>query len=193
MKIVVLLNSRDLPGLSVSPCVVAGADSALLRPSEPVFLPAGGSAWTARIAPAVRIGRLGTHIPVSAAHAYVDAHTLMHLLMPPEHLYDAVIWGLSDRSFSPGRWIDGCFGTDTEWSASAAPLYGGGTVGVIPTREVPPQAVCDAAIAAVSRFATLKTGDIIIFGDYAADLPLEPNLLINANLGDSMVLNLKIK
>ena len=84
--------------------VSLGADSAVLRPGEPVFLPESGNAARLAVIPAVRIGRLGYCVRSNFA-SYVDAATLFMYLQPDDS--DTPSWlppFIADRSFSPGKW-----------------------------------------------------------------------------------------
>ena len=96
MKIIVLSNAPELSG-GAKPELIAGADSAILRHGEPVFL--DGNTSSALYAPAFRIGKLGTHIPGKVASRYIDAYTIFHMLVPSGHNFMAdTIWPLCDLS-----------------------------------------------------------------------------------------------
>lgn len=193
MKIVVLSNSRDVVSGNAAPQIVLGADSALLRAGEPVFLADTHSNWTSQIAPAVRIGRLGTHIPEAVALSYVDGHTLFHLLVDNNATarYNS-LWGMTDRTFSPGQWLPGAFERPLPVQASLSQLRGEAKE-ITAEGETPDSRTVAAAISALSKWCTFKTGDVIIFADNPIALPASPDSRIEAAIGNEQVLNLKIK
>lgn len=156
MKILCLHTTRD--GRHE---IMLGADSAMLRPGEPVFLPDDTEGWLSVVAPAVRISRLGTAIKAGNAHAYRDSIGLVHLLLP-EH---SVVPPLAlDRAISPGQWVNADSDTRYEVKVCRNPI--GGT-------DPRPQMLsftlgdldADNAIARLSENMTFRTGDIIIFAD----------------------------
>lgn len=195
MKIVLVENSAALADGRMAPHVVVGADSALLRMSEPVFLPDGTMAWSAMIVPALRIGRLGLHIPRAAALGYIDGHTLFHLLVPAAGIADKALWALSDRTFSPGRWLAGAFDetADTSCTIETEDIYGtaAGRKEEMPLRVTAAQ--CADMVAAISRYSTLKTGDVLLAGDAAYRMPLKPDMRLRAKINEDKILEIKIK
>ena len=158
--------------------IIVGADSAILRHGEPLFMAEGQQDWLSAVVPAVRVGRLGLHIPRKAAASYIDAVTLFHVLIPPNFL---PAWAAADRTFAPGTWLE-----DTTWPAEFSR-------GDISRPFVSPDRASDA-LALLSRTMTFKTGDIILFGDMAITRTLPPPRdNVRAFLGDEPVLDLKIR
>ena len=164
MKIISIFGSAaDITGM---PRMSAGADSAILRQGDPLFVPDHLGAWDGEICPAIRICRLGLNIPLKAARSYYDAITAMHIHRPADgnRLTDEAV-ALIDRAFAPGLWIP--LGSDT---ASCKPISLSidslGPDGSSDRRSLdfsPESLGADAAIAALSKLATVKTGDIIVF------------------------------
>ena len=170
MKIIVLSNAPELSG-GAKPELIAGADSAILRHGEPVFL--DGNTSSALYAPAFRIGKLGTHIPGKVASRYIDAYTIFHMLVPSGHNFMAdTIWPLCDRAFSPGAWLKGDIPEKIGIDISCNMLH---------SDEL------------AYEYFTFKTGDIII----DAGNPLKTTPVINTrtvvNIGSANVLDFKYK
>ncbi len=190
MKIIVLWNSKAI-ATGASPDISVGVDSAVLRHGEPLFVQDGTS--RSMVCPAVRIGRLGTHIPPRVAGSYADAITVFHLLMParPALARDA-FWGLSDRTFAPGATMPLAGGEVRVCACSYPP----GTAGT----EAPAScitfdtALAAPAIAAVSARCTFRTGDILVFADHGMDMgPAMPDRYVDADIDGFPSLHLKIK
>ncbi len=174
-----------------------GVDSAVLRPGEPVFVPEPFADWRAAVAPAVRIGRLGMNIKESSARAYCEALTAFSMLTPAEGS-DAAC-GLPpfvlDRAFSPGNWLE-LPGADARLCLRAE-LSAIGSDDVL-LSEVRDFAVGDMqlekVIAHISRFITLKTGDVLLFTDFAtAAFEPVPDTTLNVAINDSYPLSIRFK
>ena len=189
MKTIVLWNS-DAVAAGDAPDLSVGVDSAVLRHGEPLFVDIERPCRSL-VCPAVRIDRLGTHIPLRVARSYADAMAAYHLLMP-ENAADArrAIWGLSDRTFAPGEFMplaDGAvtltasaYAIGDKPSTSASVIFDTGTVG--------------AAIAAVSAFCTLRTGDVLVFADHGINVGAATvGTFVDASVDTTPSLHLKIK
>lgn len=195
MKIIVFSNSRQVEASNALPVVTVGVDSAMLRPGEPVFLSDDTSGFNSWIVAAVRIGRLGTHIPLSVADAYIDGHTLFHLLVPASADFRPnELWGLTDRTFSPGRWIEG----NLPDAASALDVRKSSLRGIQTIKNIDSgiditSSTARACVSAISNFATLKTGDVLIFADSLAEFKAECDTRLEASFNGDNVLDIKIK
>lgn len=158
---------------SSGPCpqVQLGADSAVLRPSEPVFVPEPVDDWLSLVAPAVRISRLGTHIS-RHPESYYDAVAAVHVLMPAR---PDVVPGIPplalDRAISPGAWQPVEPGT-IEMTVRRSLLWGDDPdVEAILAADFSLTALAlDGLIRHISRYLTFKSGDIIVLADAAASL-----------------------
>lgn len=188
MKTIVLWNSVTASG--GFPDISVGVDSAMLRHGEPLFVEdADGQSL---VCPAVRIGRLGTHIPLRAALSYADAISAVHLLMPADAAEArAAKWGLSDRTFAPGGYMDlpeqQAVLTVASYAIGEKPSAPAGSV-VVDTADFAP------AISAVSSVCTLRTGDLIVFADKGLSAgPAAPNRYVDADIDGTQSLHLKIK
>ncbi len=188
MKILIVSNLKEIAQNTAQPAVVCCADSSVLRPGEPLFLDDDYPAWQSVIAPAVRIGRLGLHVGEKFAGSYIDAHTLFHVRVP--HAADHC-WYISDRLFSPGKWLDGNF------SGSGNVRVGVSAIGAQAklqtfSLDIDSDDVCKA-VSAISRYATIKTGDILVFFPPGLADDFKRNTELEAYLDDNQVLRLKIK
>lgn len=126
-----------------SPSVQVIPDSAIVQDPRPVFFPQEAFPCQARVLKAWRVGRLGKDIAQRFAHRYVDAVTMAVVTLPSEQ--SEVPWWSTDGTLALGQW------QPVEYS-----------------QEQMPQDLKDM-IWRVSRFCTLKTGDILLPpepGDY---------------------------
>ena len=172
-----------------------GADSAVLRPSEPVFLPESGNPALMTAIPAVRIGRLGYCVRSNFA-SYVDAVTIFMYFQP--HPDDTPQWlppYVADRSFSPGKWCPLPADRTLRAHIEVSPLPGrpGATQSYGFTISIEELQI-EQLIRDISRFCTLKTGDILLFPD--CGLPLIPAQLdtsVTATLNSEKVLDVRLK
>lgn len=175
--------------------VSGGADSALLRPGEPVFTDVPLEDWELKVAIAMRISRLGLHIPLRHAPRHYDAFgaVALRLLLSD----DGVPALFHDRAVSPGAWIDaGAFaGGDLSLAAMRRPLPGRASEAVDVCTSISAATLqADDVVSWLSQTMTLKTGDIIIFADSALSLgaPL-PDTAVTATVGGRESLSVRIK
>lgn len=163
------------------------ADSAIGRDVMPLFIPDFPAGWMARVCLAVRINRLGKGISKRFAMRYADAISAVALLLPVsgEQEWDTSgVLALLDSAVTTGRWIE-CSVSDI----TAVSLEAAGTVRKFTAAELD----IATAISDVSRFATLRTGDMLIFDSTGIDLPLTPDTHIDAAIDGETCLSLKIK
>lgn len=153
MKLIAFRRLPDRP-TTIPPAVDLVADSAIVTARRPLFLPDFTDKWEARLWFAVRVGRLGKDIAPKFAMRYLDAFTLAVRLRPIfSDGTEGGVDGLFDNCVALGEWI---------------PI----TNGTIPDMTVNfEQMTCcldacktgaDEALAVVSKYATIKTGDIIL-------------------------------
>ncbi len=189
MKILVVYGSPK-DGLKV----VAGADSAILRHGEPVFLPEDISSWASFIAPVVRISRLGTHIPESKCRAYYDSFSFFHVLKP-EADTTSVPWTIFDRTFSPGAYFDV---PDKAMDVDIC-LYSLSTRHPSPEKHFSqrldvPSIDIDCIVCSLSRYCTFKTGDLLLFADYAVCLGQpQADTGLKVETGEGTCLDIRLK
>lgn len=174
---------------------VPGADSAVLRPGEPVFVPDPVDTWRCRVMPAVRVSRLGMHISARNARLYFDAISAFHV-MTPMNPAPGIPIGFIDRTFSPGSFIPGDAPHDAverTIEVSRAPI--GSPLAEILTTSFSVDSIRAASVLSeISQWCTLKTGDVLLFADAAVDLgsPVLDTVL-EAAIDGSPVLNIRIK
>lgn len=155
----VAFNRDYATALLLPPEVVVVPDSALTQPGHPVFLPDFDSEWLMEFYLAVRISRLGKNIAPKFAGRYYDAVTIAARLVPvtlgdqlgAERRWHGVC-GMFDSALTPGRWL-----SVADVADDVEVTDGDSTVAVKAFRTE-----ADRAVSAISRYATLKTGDIIM-------------------------------
>ncbi len=181
MKIVAVTSDVTLP--YGSPCLRVIADSALLKGGKPFFLPDFAPEFRARASLALRIGRLGKNVAPRFAHRYIDAvAAALHIEADPAecpcpYSFDgaAVFGEMMAPEDAPAAFTLEGGSEPIEWRADA----------------VEPDAA--GAVALVSRYMTIKTGDLILAGLTAESVPLNIGMHLSARSADRVLLDLKIK
>lgn len=175
--------------LVLPPAVTLISDSAITGPSRPVFLPDFDSQWIAEFYMAVKICRLGKDIAEKFAPRYFDSLTVAMRLMPVgilEDLRRALLpcsaTAMFDNALTPGKWI-GLPDPDSrldiavnDMSVSFSGWY---------------KMACES-VAAVSRYATLKTGDIIMPCRVVPSINVDRGSMVRVAMGDEECMALKI-
>lgn len=194
------LHNKEMRGTLYKPeepVIFTKADSALLKDSKPFFLPDDMGRIDYETELVVRICRLGKSIPQRFAHRYYDAVTVG---------IDFTARELQQRLKAEGKPWDLCKGFD-----GAAAI--GEWVGIEKFRDV--QAIhfhldingntvqegctsdmlykVDELIAYISRYFTLKTGDILYTGTPAGVGPVHINDHLTGWLEDRKVLEFNVK
>lgn len=156
-----------------APVVFLKADSALLKNGKPFFIPDWSGEVTFGAALAIRICRLGKSVPERFAHRYYDAVTVgvdfTARDLQRKLRSEGLPWDLSksfDGSAVIGDWVDaGTFG-DIQALHFRLCVNGAtaqeGNAGEMLFKV-------DEAIAYISNFFTLKTGDILFTGTVSDD------------------------
>lgn len=180
------------------PNVHVFADSSLLRHGEPLFLGAETEEFTSSLVPAVRIGRLGTHIPAKFAADYIDAVSFMHLLAPKDSGSRFFIpWCMSDRMLSPGMWLSKDTVSDYMLDITVSSFSRHNPFEAEHFHPVDEKLFFEQAprlLAELSRYGTFKTGDIIMSGEFGVNLGTPRNdSYIDAMFGPEHIMHLKIK
>lgn len=166
------------------------ADSAITLFGRPVFLPDFDTEWQAWFYLAVRISRLGKNIAEKFAPRYFDALTLAMRLVPVSlsaairetGRHDCILSAF-DYALTLGRWEP----VDNLGSAFEITV-GDKTLAVS-------DAVTDAsvAVADVSRYATVKTGDIIMPYRVLPPVPVCVGLTVKGRIGDRDCFDARIR
>lgn len=180
-----------------APVVFTKADSALLKNGKPFFVPdhLGRIDYEAEIV--VRINRLGKNIAERFARRYYDALTvgidftardLQHRLRKAGHPWE-LCKGF-DGSAAIGEWVD----IDKVRDVQAVRFWldrNGQTVQEGCTSDMLFRV--DELIAYISRFFTLKTGDLLFTGTPAGIGPVSIGDHLEGYLEDRRVLDLRCK
>lgn len=141
--------SETLPKIDIIP------DSAIVRDGKPFFVPGFSLDWQYQLVIAVRSTRLGKNIGVKFAHRYFDAIALAAKTIPCDIANcNSAIATAFDGAFILGNWVDvDKLNPDTPLSI---------TIDDQSLQVALPQLEIDKTIAAISRYFTLKIGDIIV-------------------------------
>jgi len=138
-------------------------DSAIGRTHQPWFVPDFGHDWTSRYALAARIGRLGKGIAPKYVERYVDGITLLWV---PECSDGGVLADFMDGAVVCGLWMS-------------------------PQQEH--IAVLGELLCRVSKFATLKTGDVIANIIPEQPQSIEQDTHVCKTLNEKEVLSFNVK
>lgn len=180
-----------------APVIFTKADSSLLKPGKPFFVPdfMGRIDYEAELV--VRISRLGKTIAERFAHRYYDAVTLgvdftardLQRKLRSEGLPWELCKGF-DGSAAIGEWVDKAKFLSVQRIGFRLSVNG-------ETRQIGQTAdmlyTIDQLIAYVSRFFTLKTGDLLYTGTPAGTGPVQIEDHLEGWLEDRKVLDLRCK
>lgn len=163
-------------------------DSSMSRNRRPLFLPPFASEWVMRVGLGIRVSRLGKFIGGRFAHRYYDAVAAVARLVPVNAAGDRCSANLTafDGSIVVGDWIplDEAF-SDGFVSVGIGPA---GTVSVTADSME-----TDRAVEELSRYFTLKMGDIIVPGEIVTEIiPIE-NYRLSADISGHGSIDIKIK
>lgn len=168
----------DHPGFLLYP------DSAVIRDGKPFFVPSFSSGWTWCIGPAWRVCRLGKTIGARFAGRYYDAVTLCMFPCPDDLPagYGAVATTF-DGAVILGSWLP-----LPEEGASLVCTVDGVTIDFGPDGSS-----LSETIPWISRYCTLKIGDVIVssVADIGFDIPIDSHIV--ASLNGRTCLDFRIK
>ena len=180
-----------------TPVIFTKADSALLKDKKPFFIPdfMGRIDYEAEVA--VRISRLGKTIPERFAHRYYDAVTVgidfTARELQQKLRANGEPWDLCkgfDGSAALGEWV----GVDKFRDVQALHFHldiNGNTVQEGRTSDM--LFSIDSRIAYISRFFTLKTGDILFTGTPVGVGPVHIDDRLEGYIEDRKVLDFSCK
>ena len=193
-------HNKELHGTLLKteePVIFTKADSALLKNRKPFFIPDWSSRVDYETEIVVRICRLGKGIPERFAHRYYDAVTVGIDFTARDMQQKAREKGLPwtickgfDGSAAIGEWVD------KEVLADVQNLHfhldiNGKTVQQGYTGDM--QYTIDQLISYISRFFTLKTGDLLYTGTPVGVGPVAINDHLEGWIEDRKVLDIKCK
>lgn len=162
------------------------ADSAIGRCSTPLFVPDEFAPWQARVAVAVRIGRLGKCIAPKFAMRYVDAVTAVSVMQSEAagnltYITDnAIIHGEYIPIDEVGETVTLTVSQDSDSQSLSA------SIGEL---DIP------ALVSGLSALTTFKTGDLIILSSFSLPVNLEisKNKYISAAINGRQCIKFKVK
>ncbi len=175
------------------------SQTGILHGGNPYFVPDFASHFEARLALAVRIGRLGKGIAPRFAHRYTEAVAPAVVFVAADKLQSLQASGCPwteaisyDRCLALGKFEAA---TLDEMKQAEVKLHfdsDGGTRDAIWDKDGMRPGI-EETIAAISRDNTLKTGDIILFGLSGEGPEVSPDarvhLMLNGN--DSLSFNIR--
>lgn len=177
------------------PGIFLMADSSILKDGKPFFIPDFSSDFEATTALAYRVCRLGKNISKKFAHRYYDAVTLGLNLTAQD---------IKEKLLAAGQPTD--FATSFDGAAIMGDFmpieqYNGE---INYSLQVNDQEICtntsanmiydiDSIIEYISRFYTLKIGDIIFTGSGSKSFKIDFNQEFKGYLNGNKILNFKTK
>jgi len=189
-------HTKELDGSAYrpeEPVIFTKADSALLKDGKPFFIPDDMGQIDYEGELVVRICRLGKSIPEQFAHRYYDAVTVgldfTARDLQKEARRKGMPWTICkgfDGSAIIGEWIP-MDSADIQFHLNK----NGETVQQGTTAEM--VFTIDRIVSYISRFFTLKTGDLIFTGTPAGIGPVAIGDLLEGYIGDRRVLSCRCK
>lgn len=181
MKIIAI-NRLLTTNVGTTPSIDIIADSAVIKDGKPLFIPNFSNNWTAEATIAIRISRLGKNIGAKFASRYYDAITTVLRIKPTDcKSNNTALYTSFDGSIIMGNWETinsselNITIADKKYTFSIDDLD------------------IDNAIATISKYITLKIGDVIILGHYADNINISIDNSIIINLNETENLKVKIK
>lgn len=172
-----------------TPTVTLLTDSSLSRNHRPLFLPPHCDSWVITVAPALRVSRLGKYIARRFAYRYYDAVSLMLRLRPAGGtltLPASATATAFDSAVVAGEWIE----LPTERSGDI-PLHIEGSGLTLDTSL--DTGMIDRTVEYLSRYFTLRHGDIIVPGDLPATLDAVMDSSLKITLDNTDCIDIRIK
>ncbi len=204
MKIIAVCNNYpeqnkmwEMPLSIQHPIVLTKSDTTLLLAGKPFFVPDYAQPCTLQAELVVRVCRLGRHISERFAHRYYDAATI-GISFVAENLRrdlkeEGLPWDVAvgfDGSSALGEMVK--LSPEEIGNAEFSFTLDGGEH--LHKGEAGTMAFSiDKIIAHVSRFYTLRQGDLIFCGSPLPAIEAELNTHITGYLGDRRVLDFNIK
>lgn len=174
------------------------ADSAVVRNNRPVFIPDfAREGWVVEVRPAVHIGRLGKFISTRFASRYVEGFSLVACVRPcgdsvPDALTDSF-----DGALTAGEMMPLPQGGKIAVGAVMSPLPGRAvSVASAVEKECLIELTAlhiDDTIALLSRYATLKSGDMVLPASVGLEFPLQLDCSLVASVDGREALSLRLK
>ncbi|MDE5573363.1 MAG: hypothetical protein K2N08_10075 [Muribaculaceae bacterium] len=189
MKILAINRPLNEP-VKISDRVDLLADSSIVLNRKPIFLPDEGEGFIGSIHPAVRICHVGRSISTKFASRYYDSFTLVLRVMPPVNaeVPDGSAIDISfDGALGVGDWapVQSVEGSEVTFACDAI---------TEPVTISYDALKINESVAMLSRYFTLKNGDIIIPAlSPLASFPLQIDTRLSGSVNSVQLLDFKIK
>lgn len=183
-----LLIANSTPGKkpAAEPDVTLVTDSSIVLPKNPLFIPDYAPEYVIEALPAVRISRLGKTISAKFAHRYYDAFTLLLRVLPvidgTPVRQGSAIYTAYDSAIIKGDWLENL--PQEKFTV---------TLGENSYTTSVSELNIDETISSLSRYFSLKMGDIIAPCRFPlTQIPVADTRLA-ASICDREIINIKIK
>lgn len=178
------------------PVIFLKPDTALLPPKTPFFIPDFSNDVHHEVEMVVRINRVGKHIEERFAHRYYDQITVgIDFTARDVQTYckaQGLPWEKAkafDGSAPVGKWVmvdkKAIGNIDIALKVNGVLLQSGNTRDMLFS--------VDRLISEVSKYFTLKIGDLLFTGTPAGVSAVKPNDVLEAYLNDELLLTVKVK
>lgn len=186
MKIIIVNRPIDQQQFDTFPKVDIIPDSAIIKEGKPFFVPNFSSSWKYEITIVFRIIRLGKNIAVKFANRYYDAIAIAARTIPVDiRSTESALSTVFDGSFILGDWINlDQIQQDKDLSIKISNNNF--------TLNLSHLAI-DETIAQLSKYLTLKIGDIIAPATIPIIGDIKINTIIEGQLNDNLNIKLKFK
>lgn len=200
MTIYALVNNlTDNKGLGKDPVWMVISPSAILQGGNPYFVPDFDTAFEARPAIAIRIGKLGKSIAPRFAHRYVDGIAPASMMTASNLLENLKKSGLPwskaisyDRSLAVGKFTQMSI-EEISKSEVCLELTCSDSVAQLTFDLKSLPFGIEETISAISRDNALKTGDYIVIASNGSGAVLEPGQRATLKLNDENMLRFNIR
>jgi 2-keto-4-pentenoate hydratase/2-oxohepta-3-ene-1,7-dioic acid hydratase in catechol pathway len=190
MKVMGLIGNYSATGDASGSYLMA--DSSVLYTGRPFFVHDFASDFVASPSIVVRTGRLGKCIAPKFAHRYWDAFTAGFSVQACHG--DDQRLGALDRAFDGaaivGEWI---MASSIDDPLHALVEVKVDDVAVSRCRLADMIWSLDDVMAAASTRCSIKMGDLLFTGECAQGVPLSPGMHLTATVGDTQVLDVKVR
>lgn len=173
-------------------------DTAVQRKGKPMFVPDFAEPCTFNVHVALRLCRLGRSISQRFAHRYWDAATVMaHFVATPllaTAQENGLPWSCAtgfDNALPLGEFVEkeALLAADEQLHYTVATSAGQEVAGCMPNIE----ALSAAAIARISRFYMIRTGDVVLLPSSADACEAHINSHVEGSIAGHSVLSFNIK